>query len=230
MIRTIFCIGLLTLALSLTAQIDRANGLQLTGQVQMGLPQNEFSEVFNGYPSGLNACVTLPVGKTKLLRFGGEYGWNSMGSEKTLVELRDEAEQVYNGEMDFSSEIRKYHAMIRLAPFRGGIRPYLEAFFGVTVYQTESELSYESADGTYVTETRPKHNEGVNSYGYGGGLMLGISKHLYLDGKVQVLRGGEVRLVDLDSLTVDSQGGIDYNIQESNMHMIVPQVGLSLVF
>ena len=164
------------------------------------------------------------------MRFGLEYGWNSMGTEKSLVELYDEAEQVYNGEMDFSSEIRKYHVLFRFAPFTGAVRPYFEGFFGYTNYRTDSELSYETSDGVFITETRPDHREGVNSFGYGGGLMLGLGRHIYVDGKVQVLRGGEVKLVDLDSLSVDTDGSIFYDIEESGVHMLVPQLGLSIVF
>lgn len=214
----------------LEAQRDFANGLQLTGQVQMGLPQNDFEQVFNGYPSGIGAGLTIPVGKTQLLRFGAEYGWNSLGREKTLVELIDEAEDVIAGEMDFSSEIRKYHAIVRLSPFKGGFRPYFEVFMGVTNYRTETELGYETEDGVFISERRPTHNEIVNSYGYGGGFMLGLGRHFFFDAKVQVLRGNEVRLVDNQTLTVDVDGSINYNLEPTPMDMVVPQVGLSIVF
>ncbi len=206
-------------------------GLQLTGVVQMGLPQNEFTEVFSSHPTGLGAGVTLPMGKSGLFRFGVDVSWTSMGREKTLVELAGEAQEIFSGEAYLKSDLNNYHVVMRFSPFKGAIRPYFDGFFGMRSYETSTELTYETLGNMVVSEEySPSGKEWTNSYGYAAGLMLALGRNVFIDGRVQILRGGEIDYVDQESLSVNVNGDINYNLEVTQADMIVPQVGLSIVF
>lgn len=207
-----------------------ATGIQMTGQVQLGLPQNEFAEVFNGYPTGAGVSLMLPFGKVGLFQLGGEYAWNSMGEEKSLVDLYNDAQDLVSGDLTVSSDVRSYHGLLRFSPFSGGIRPYFDVYAGYRSYSTDSEIMVEDNDGTVHTTSHSVSRDGTMSYGYGGGLMLALGKHVFIDGKVQVLRGGTVTYVDQGTLVIDTQGEIDYSLRTTETDLIIPQVGLSIVF
>ena len=209
---------------------DFANGFQLSGHVQLGLPQNEFSEVFNGYPSGAAASASIPLGRSGLFRLGAEFAWNSMGREKSAVELFNDAQGIIAGDMAVSSDVHSYHGFLRFSPFEGGFRPYFDVFAGWRTYTTDTEISYEEVDGTVISTTEEFSRDATNSYGYAAGLMIGLSRNLFFDAKVQVLRGGEVNYVDQSTLIIDAAAEINYDIRITETDMLVPQLGISLVF
>ena len=233
--KTFLAICLIGLQGGLMAQINSErsgfnDGVQLTGQVQLALPQNEFAQAFNGYPAGFGASLLIPLGKTGVLRFGPEYAWNSMGSEKTAVELFDDAQNVYQGDMNIGTDVRSYHIIARLSPFRGGFRPYFDAFLGWKTFSTDSEVVVEENDGTITTTSYSLSRDASMSYGYAGGLMIALGRSIFIDGKVQVVRGGNVTYIDQSTLIIDGDGDINYSLETSPTDVIIPQIGLSIVF
>lgn len=210
---------------------DFGNGLQIGGSLQMGLPQNEFSQVFSGYPTGLGVGATLPMGKSGLFRFGGEFSWNSMGREKTLVEIYGEAEEVVSGDLFLESNMHNFHALMRFSPFSGGFRPYFDVFFGMRSYETSTELSYETSNDVIITQSyKPSGRDWTNSYGYSAGLMIALGRNVFIDGRIQIMRGGEIDYVDQETLSLNVDGEINYNIEVTEADMLVPQLGISVVF
>lgn len=98
---------------------DYNTGFQITGQVQLALPQNEFAEAFNGYPGGVGASLMIPLGRLKFFHVGAEYAWNSMGKKKSTVELYDDAQNLYLGDIEVGSDVRSYHFTTRFSPLKG---------------------------------------------------------------------------------------------------------------
>lgn len=211
-------------------QRNFANGLQMSGHVQLGLPQNEFRKVFEGYPSGAAASLSVPLGRSGIFRLGGEFAWNSLGQEKTAVELLDDAQGILAGDMGVSTDSRAYHGFLRFSPFDGGFRPYFDVFAGWRTYTTDTEISYEQNDGSVISTTEEFSRDGTNSYGYGAGILFAVSRNIFIDTKLQILRGGEVRYVDQSSLEIDTNAEIDYQIRITETDMIIPQVGISIIF
>ena len=205
-------------------------GVQISGHVQLALPQSEFAEIYNGYPAGFAASLMLPMGRSGILRMGGEFAWNSMGTEKTLVELVDDAQNVIVGDMNVGTDQRSYHFITRFSPFTGAVRPYLDGFVGVRTYTTDTEIVATEDDGSYTSTTYSLSRDGVMSYGYAGGLMLGLGRSFFIDAKVQVVRGGNVTYVDQSTLVVDTDGDINFSLETTPTDIIIPQVGISLVF
>jgi hypothetical protein len=60
--------------------------------------------------------------------------------------------------------------------------------------------------------------------------MLGLSRSFFVDAKVQVVRGGNVTYVDQSTLIVDTDGDINFSLETTPTDIIIPQVGISLVF
>jgi len=206
------------------------NGFQITGQIQLALPQNEFAEVFNGYPAGFGVSLLIPIGKTGLFRIGAEYAWNSMGKEKSLVELYDDAQNVFTGDMHVGTDVRSSHAIARLSPFKGSFRPYVDAFVGWRSYSTDAEVIITQSDGSIVTTSYSLNRDASMSYGYAGGVMVALGRAVFLDGKVQVLRGGNVTYINQSSLVIDNNAQVDFNLSTTKTDVIIPQLGVSFVF
>jgi hypothetical protein len=209
---------------------DYNTGFQITGQVQLALPQNEFAEAFNGYPGGVGASLMIPLGRLKFFHVGAEYAWNSMGKKKSTVELYDDAQNLYLGDIEVGSDVRSYHFTTRFSPLKGSVRPYLDAFMGWRTYSTDSEIMVDDNDGSVTTIAYSLNRDASMSYGYSGGLMIALGRAIFLDGKVQVIRGGNVSYIDQSSLMIDTEGHIDYSLEISPTDMIVPQIGISIVF
>lgn len=209
---------------------DYGTGVQITGMAQLGIPQNEFAEAYAGNLSGIAGSIMIPVGKAKMLHFGGEYGWNSMGKEKSQVEVTESLDRILAGDMTVSSDVRSYHANMRFSPLKGPIRIYFDLLFGMKFYNTDTEIVIEEADGTEIQTTNSISNENTNFAGFAGGLMLGLSKNFFIDAKLQSLQGGEVKYVDQSSLGISENGEVDYELKTTPTDLLVPQVGLSIVF
>lgn len=224
-------IGCSLFSVGLDAQSsDFADGVQLTGMVQIGLPQNEFAEAYSGNPTGIGASIMVPVGKSKMIHFGGEYGWNSMGKEKSQVELIKSPEEVLSGDMTVSSDVNSYHANIRFSPLKGPFRIYFDLLFGMKFYSTDTEIIVEQANGSEIQTTNSISSENTNFAGFAGGLMLALSRNFFIDAKLQSLQGGEVKYVDHSTLEINSMGDIDFEVKSTPTDLIMPQVGLSIVF
>jgi len=211
---------------------DYASGFQLGVDVQLGVPRNEFAEVFNGYPVGIAAIASLPVGKSGLFRFGGEFAYASMGEKTQVVELVDQALGTLRGDLELSSRIQSYHVFFRLAPFDGAIRPYADVFFGMKIYSTTTDLLFESGGNDY-RGSFPIDRDYTNSYGAAGGILLALGEHVFLDAKLQMIRGGEIEYVDLESVTladVDAVNDLNFSLETTSTDMLIPQVGLSIFF
>ncbi len=209
---------------------SHANGVQITGMAQLGLPQNDFAEAYAGDLSGFAGSIMFPVGKAKMLHFGGEYGWNSMGKEKTQVEIVKAPEEILAGDMSVSSDVKSYHANMRFSPLKGPIRLYFDLLFGMKVYSTDTEIVFEEANGSEVQTTSSLNNENTNFVGFAGGMMLAVSRNFFIDAKLQSLQGGEVKYVDQNNLGIAANGDVEYVLKTTATDLLVPQVGLSIVF
>jgi len=209
---------------------SHANGVQITGMAQLGLPQNDFAEAYTGNPSGFAGSIMFPVGKAKMLHFGGEYGWSSMGKEKTQVEIVKAPEEILAGDMSVSSDVKSYHANMRFSPLKGPFRVYFDLLFGMKVYSTDTEIVFEEANGSEVQTTSNLNNENTNFVGFAGGMMLAVSRNFFIDAKLQSLQGGEVKYVDQSNLGIAVNGDVDYSLKTTATDLLVPQVGLSIVF
>lgn len=221
----------LLLASSAAAQTasQRANGFEISGMVQMGIPQNEFGEAFNGTPSGIAGSISLPMGKSQILRFGAEYAWRSMGKTSSEIEI-DKPVDILIGDMEVSSETRSGHAFMRLSPSRGAIRPYFDLMFGITSYTTDTEVTVEEVDGIIVTTTERLAGKTTNTYGFAGGIAFSLSDNLFFDVKLQSIRGGAVEYADHDEVEINTNGDIIIDFKETSTDLLIPQVGLSIFF
>lgn len=231
--RTYLLLIALMMSTLLAAQRERpdfADGFQLTGMGQFVMPQNAFAEAYPGNPTGLAASMAFPVGKHKLLYFGGEYAWTSMARERTQISLDKQPEGILVGDMTVSSEIRSYHANMRFSPLKGSVRLYFDVLFGMRVFSSDTEILVEELDGTTVETREELSNESTNSLGISGGLMMALGRNLFLDARLQSFQVGEVRFVDPDSIAITTQGEVEYTLSDATADMLVPQVGLSVVF
>jgi opacity protein-like surface antigen len=207
-----------------------ASGINVSGHVQLGLPQNEFKEILNGYPAGAGVSFSTPMGSTGLLRLGGEFAWNTLGDEKTLVELYDDASNILGGDMTSTTNVRNYLGYVRVMPFKGRVRPYGDVILGLRSYKSEANIEVDNVNGNYSSTNIDLIKELKSTYGYALGLNFALGNNVFLDSKVQILRGGKVTYVDQESLEIDVNGDINYSLQVSDTDIVIPQVGLSVYF
>ena len=158
-----------------------------------GVPVGEFSD-FVGLTGGLGGEFSYRFGDTPI-RLGGQMTWLQYGRETRLAPLSLTIPDVLV-DVTTSGNILASHAIVRVQPFTGRFRPYVEGLlgFGVVFTQTSADLSNDRFSGDSFSTTN--QSAVALSTGGGGGVMIGMlagqGMRLDLDVGVRYLYGGEV--------------------------------------
>jgi hypothetical protein len=122
--------------------------------------------------------------------------------------------------------------------FSGVVKPFVELTAGVRFFTGSHSINYKNelynstdpADTRRQTFTNHLKTSPVGYYGAGGGLRIGSEK-VRVELKVMYTKGSTAEYVDLDKIEFDrTDNSIMYSTKKSTTDMIVPQLGVSLIF
>ncbi|MHB9039443.1 MAG: hypothetical protein ACYC4T_02200 [Melioribacteraceae bacterium] len=133
-----------------------------------------------------------------------------------------------------TNSIANLHALFKITPFMGSIRPYIEGIFGGNYLFTTSEVKNENGDQQIASSTN--FDDFTWSYGGGAGLLFKLSENLenvstlFLDLKVRYMYGTEAEYLTENSVFVNNLGDTIFNPQKSKTDLITFHVGVVAYF
>jgi len=225
---------LVPLLLLLAPLAARAQG-QGSFHALIAVPQGAFAERLDGALGfGVGGQLLYHVPATPLA-FGVEGGFLVYGQEtfrECLTTCRVQVDVVT------ANNIGMGHLLLRLQPPAGVVRPYGDAFLGLSYLYTDSRVRD-------VDQNRPDLASSTNyddlafSYGVGGGLQVtvhrGVSNEgrpyeLALDARLRYVLGAEAEYLRRGSITERPDGRLEFEVERSRTDLLLPQIGLTVRF
>lgn len=194
---------------------------------EAGEPLHGFNDNYNGNPAGLGVNIFSKSGKLPLF-WGFDFGYGSMGSNVYDIALDDQDLDVDEAQLRIRSNIYSYHIGLRLSPFKGLFRPYVEGMTGFRTFSTKTKITVDGLDSPYSTQNNS--HDVAFSYGLSAGFMLGLGKSLYLEARLERLWGGKVEYVLQESMQIDDNDELSYETGSSNADMVNIQLGIGFRF
>ena len=191
-----------------------------------GVPVGTFGDRVGTSP-GVALDLTARVGQTPFF-VGVAFDYLLYGTETRRIPLLAAVPEVLE-DIDTTNNIIRTHAIVRVRPSGGRVRPYAEGLLGFNyVYtRTSIDLGYESGAGTtHLGDFAP-------SLGAGGGvtieLLAGPGGRLGLDIGLRYLTGGDVDYLTRGDLQRD-ETGVTFEPTRSPASLFGLQIGIAVDF
>lgn len=230
MLRTTISLLALGLLLPALAQVTKDGYWQqrsstISGGLETGIPLGEFDHTWGSAMLGLSANIAMPL-RLLPLEFGYDFAWGRMGSEYGMTRSSGGLLTAHpSRSVSVKSNVYGHHGLVRLNPLRGNVRPYGEVLLGARNFVTRATLSTDEGmtdderDGTWTP-----------SYGWAVGLMYGIGRQVFVEGRVERLFSGKVDYVDPRTIRIGGDGHVTYEKLNSRTESLQIQVGVGLRF
>jgi len=226
----ILVIGFLLIARPAQAQTNFQGGLNFI----VGFPQGEFKDNVdeNGY--GI-AGEFLYSPSTSPLGIGVSLGFMNYGEESRREEFSVYIPEV-EVEVSTTNNIAMGHLLLRAQSKKGPIRPYLEGLVGFNYLFTETKI--EDVDDEEEIASSTNLDDGVFSYGGGGGVLLQLysSKgkkakiwRLLFDLRVRYIVGGEAEYLKEGSIKREN-GKVTFDKIQSKTDILTTHLGVTVEF
>lgn len=226
---------LLLLDGAIAAQDDRGprppfQGRQSTlgGGLEMSIPVGEFNDVWGRNFWGFGANFTYP-GRLLPFDFGFDFGYGRMGTREAVVNVREEGTNaLLEGDLTVRSKVYSFLGQVRLRPVHGRVSPYVEGLFGARQFTTRSDLVIE--DSAAPDSWERQSNAWTGAYGWAVGTLVGFGPQFYVEGRIERLYSGRVSYADPESITIATDGSVDYTSLSSATDVVNVQVGMGIRF
>lgn len=193
------------------------------------VPRGEFKDNVrnNGYGAGGQFLVRI---KQSPILVGIDLGGVVYGSETRKLTLLPEVPDV-RVNVTTTNNIFMTHLLVRAAPRRGLVRPYVDGLIGFKYLFTDTTIDLDSENNN-PSETNL--SDSTLSYGFGGGLQVRLNPHprrleVLLDGRVRYLRGGRADYLKEGSIRREN-GAVFFDVLRSRTDIVTAQVGVTFQF
>lgn len=169
------------------------------------------------------------------MALGVSLGYMNYGSETRHEPFSSTIPDV-TVEVNTSNNIVLGHAVLRLQPWGGTLKPYLDGLLGFSYLFTETTIKDEDGDEEVASSTNL--DDTVISYGVRAGVIVGVytstpqdpSAHPYsvsIDLGASYLVGGEAGYLKKGSIRRDG-GKVAYDITRSRTNLAIYHFGITL--
>jgi len=127
----------------------------------------------------------------------------------------------------------RYLAQFRFRPFNGAIQPYFDLLGGFENFKTKTDITVQNSGGFSSVEDAKLIQQGASflyAYGIGVRIKLGKAQNLFFDLRYEKIDGGKSEYVIPESVHLDQNNNISYNIGNTSTKRDLFQVGLALRF
>lgn len=201
----------------------------------VGLPQGELDDNIENNGFGLDFYGGYGLDPLPLM-IGADLGILQYGSESREEPFSNTIPDV-TVKVETKNTIFLGHALLRLGPTRGAVRPYLDGLIGLKVFSTDTSVKDDSDDEEIASSNNQRDTS--FSYGVGGGLNIQLYQspaptndsptRVFLDLQVRYLPGGEAEYLKEGSITREN-GQIKYDLLRSETDLITTFVGVTVSF
>ena len=200
---------------------------QLSPKFLTGVPVGLFGNNVGTSP-GAAVDFTVRVGQTPI-SVGAAFDYLRYGTETRRLSVFPSVPEVLN-DVNTTNNFIRTHALVRVQPRAGRVRPYAEGLlgFGYAYTRTSVDLGYDSgSEGTtHLGDFAP-------SFGVGGGVTIGLASwsegRLGLDIGLRYLTGGEVDYLTQGDLQRDTNG-VTFEPTRSPATLFGLQLGVNVDF
>ena len=220
-------------------------GLSLEG----GVPYDDFEEGLDDVGIGASGRVLVQAGPLPFA-LGLDGGLLTYGQQARALPALIDGQSAFLGEIETTNRVAHLHAILRLVPSSGAIRPYADALGGFNYFytrmRTEQEVILVDGDGFFDLDDDGVRGRQVTnstllddfalSYGAGAGVLLrlaagdddGTPFEAFLEVGARYLRGEKASYV-IEGPTL-GDGPAFMQVMETETDLIRPQIGLIVQF
>jgi hypothetical protein len=212
-----------------------AQSLQGGLDFMVGSPQREFRKNVDNVGLGIAGNFGYaPEGTPVML--GVEFAFMNYGSTERREAFSTTIPDVFVN-VSTTNNFALAHAILRLQPNSGTIRPYLQGMIGLNYLFTETKIENINVPGQEVASSN-NLSDGAFSYGAGAGLLIWVyspesedSKlaDLFVDVGTRYVFGGEAEYLKEGSIR-NVNGRVQYDVLKSKTDLLVFHVGVSVRF
>jgi hypothetical protein len=241
-----FVAVLLAAAFAAPAPAQTYLGLTLEG----GIPYDDFEDALDDVAVGASAQLLVQAGALPVA-LGLDAGLLTYGQQARPLAAQIDGSSAFLGDVETTNNVAHVHAVLRLMPGSGAVRPFADGLVGFNYLYTrtrfEQEVYLVDGDsffdpGTDAVVGRTVTNSTVLddfalSYGAGAGLLIRVAKgkddgmpfEAFFEVGARYLFGEEARyLLEAAPLGEDEMPRV--LVRESKTDMIRPQLGLVIQF
>ena len=208
-------------------QVPEVPRFQFVPKFLAGVPTGPFGKNVGTSP-GVAVDFTARVGQTPV-SVGAAFDYLLYGAETRRIALFPAVPEVLS-DVNTTNNLIRTHALVRVQPPSGRVRPYGEGLVGFNYVwtQTSVDLGYEGggASTTHLGEFAP-------SFGAGGGITIGLwgghAARLGLDIGLRYLTGGAIDYLTPGDLQRD-ENGVTFEPTRSPATLFGAQFGITIDF
>ena len=210
---------------------DRSVNLNLG--LQLAQPFGEFSEQYSGIPAGVGGSLSLPIRRSPV-EWGLGFAWNSMGSDDRdiIARINDDitGNRLAKGRLTIRNTSTRYILHARFRPLNGKIQPYADIFSGLEVFKTKSNITIDDNAVTSELSENRDHLDMTFFVGWALGVRVRLAPSVFIEGRFESINGGKAKYVDSESVEVNNDNSIDFELRESLTNRFVYQLGVAFGF
>lgn len=200
----------------------------LGANIGMSIPTGDFDRYWGKNMFQVGAHLAFPLGKVPVLQGGFSFGYSIMGSNSRTVPINTDYLGITEGTVTTRCKVFSYHPLLRLSPFQGRIRPYVDGMVGVRQFSTTSKVT---ADGVEENISKERNeSDYAFSTGWAAGVMVTVGAAAYVELRVERFDSGEATYVDPKSVTVSDAGTVNFNTLTSNTDATNILIGIGVRF
>lgn len=200
---------------------------QVAPKFLVGVPVGQFGEKIGASP-GVAVDFTVRAGRTPI-SVGAAFDYLRYGTETRRIALFPDVPEVVS-DVNTTNNLIRTHALVRIQPQTGRVRPYAEGLVGFSYVFTRTAVDLgDEGDGAATTHL----GDFAPSIGAGGGVTIGLASwseaRLGLDIGVRYLTGGEVDYLAQGELQ-RHETGVTFEPTRSAASLFGLQIGVSIDF
>jgi hypothetical protein len=230
-----YSLGLALLLFLTPLTVSAQSGVEFGLDLALALPQGAFSQNMNQTGFGLNFHAGKHVGGSPVM-FGIDAAAHVYGTENRREPLSMTIPDI-NARVETTNNIAQLHAMIRLQPITGKVRPYVDALYGFKYLWTQTSLVDSYYDEEIIGSTN--QDDITPSYGLGAGIdfrvwdgLMGDDQRpgqVYLTFGARYLLSGEAEYLREGDIAREP-GSISFNTTRSRVDIVQPRFGVTVAF
>ena len=224
-------IAVLLVAFAPSAAQDRSVNLNLG--LQLAQPLGEFSKQYSGLPAGVAGSLSLPIRRSPV-EWGIGFAWNSMGSDDRdiIARINDDStgNSLAKGRLTIRNTSTRYILHARFRPLNGKIQPYADVFSGLEVFKTKSNITIDDNSVTTELFENRDHLDMTFLVGWAVGVRVRLAPTVFMEGRFESINGSKASYVDSESVEVNNDNSIDFELRESLTNRFVYQLGVAFGF
>ena len=191
-----------------------------------GIPVGDFGDRVGTSP-GVGFDFTSRVGQIPIA-VGAEFGYVMYGKETRHVQLTPAVPEVLT-DVNTTNNLLQTHALVRVQPRAGRVRPYVEGLLGFRYVFTHTSFGNPDEGNSGSTQL----SDFAPSVGGGGGVTIGLVSGrefgLHLDIGLRYLTGGDVEYLTKGAITRD-ETGVTLDPTRSAINLVSLQFGVAIDF